>query len=205
MNTKLKVIILLYFLVGCASMTTSQDLNENVQMPQPEKSIGQDTLITLSKVRKQVGRSEMQIIPYSVESYSEEINVVKATGIFRNPIFADQSTTSQLLPKIEVTIIRTWFSEGCYMGGCMVWPTTHQVRYDIQFKVYDSAHNLIFLQEESIFGESRRTSLDFSLGFKPLRQVDNKAPALLIKRSLAKFQASDAFKKLFEIPKKGNE
>lgn len=197
MKIKILYLLLLVLLCGCATLHISRDLNEDVSADK-DVIVDENTLFIFYKSNRRVGRNEVEMVPFSRETYIDEIEAVSELRIFKHAIFDGTGNKDKNIHRVEIGITRTYFSEGCYMGGCMLWPSMQKITYDIEVKVYRANSNdTIFTSHDSIVGELRKTSLDFSLGPRPLRRVDEKAPALLIKHSLAKFQNSDAFKELF--------
>lgn len=188
--------LLLLSLCGCASLKISHDLNESISAHGSSEIIATPIIFFLSKKENDLSRNEVKIVPFSLDQYKGETGAIREYGIFVDPKFIGIKQSPTVNPRIEIEIINTWFSENCYMGGCIFWPNLQKNAYEISFRVFDKNNTQIFHDKESITGELWGNIFKLFYGFKPLRQIDDKAPALLVKRSLARFQASEAFKKL---------
>lgn len=154
--------------------------------------------ISISEIHSFNGRIEKY--EFSAKRFKSEIETIETSQVFKNAKFSDTEEFNDLI-KVKIHFETRWLSDGCYLGSCIVWPMQERASNRIEFKVFDSAGLLIFSNEDEIHGSGRGTALDFSKGFKPLRQIYSKGSAVLIKRSLERFQASEAFKKLTESGK----
>lgn len=201
MENKSIFFLLLLSLCGCASLKISHDLNESISSHGSSEIIVTPITFVLSKKEKDLSSNEVKTIPFSIDQYKGETDAIREYGVFVNPKFINLSQSPMVVPRIEIEIINTWFSENCYMGGCIFWPNLQKNAYEISFRVFDKNNAQIFHDKEIITGELWGNIFKLYYGIKPLRKIDEKAPALLIKRSLERLQASEAFKKLTESGK----
>lgn len=186
------------FLCGCATVSFSTDLDEKASLVNHAPTIETPVIILLSATHNK------NLLKYSTDRFHSEIEAIKNSQVFSSPAFIESDDSTGII-KIAINFKRTWISGGCYYGGCIALPTEDQATNKIEFKVFNSSGTLVFSTEDEISGKEKGTVLDFSKGFKPLRQIFSKGSAVLINRSLAKFQASDAFKKLSVVTKDGIE
>lgn len=183
--------IVFIFLCACGTVKYSFETDKNVFEAPSNREPGYAIDVWLSKRDTDIGRSRE--IPFTKENFEEEIQIISEVS-FLEPRFVMQKTPDQ--PLIRIYLESIWQPGGCYLGGCIIWPTTNRLSYKMNLKVFDANNISIFESSDEIWGEERRTGLDFSAGFLPLREVQKQGVPLLIKRNLKKFKESDAFAKL---------
>lgn len=199
MATKLTFFILLSAICGCASLKISHDLNEKLPETGAGYIISSPVEVTLLKKERDLQHAETMAV--SADKLKEEKEAIREYGIFSELSFIEREPSLKNAIRVEIEILNTWFFENCYMGGCFFWPNLQTNSYQIDFRVFDKRNDKIFETNETISGELWGNVFKLYYGYKPLRELDKKAPILLVKRSLAKFQTSDAFKRLIEDEK----
>lgn len=203
MATKLTFFILLSVICGCASLKISHDLNEKLPGTGADYIISSPVEVTLLKKERDLQQAETMTL--SVDKTKDEKEAVLEYGIFSDLSFTKREPSLKNTIRVEIEILNTWFVENCYMGGCFFWPNLQTNSYQIYFCVFNKRNIKVFETSESISGELWGNVFKLYYGYKPLRELDKKAPILLVKRSLAKFQTSDAFKRLIEDEKHQGE
>ncbi len=203
MATKLTFFILLSVTSGCASLKISHDLNEKLPGTGADYIISSPVEVTLLKKERDLLHTKTMALP--ADKTKEEKEAILEYGIFSDLSFTSREPKLKNTIRVEIEILNTWFVENCYMGGCFFWPNLQTNSYQIDFRVFDKRNVKVFETNESISGELWGNVFKLYYGYKPLRELDDKAPNLLVKRSLAKFQTSDAFKRLIEDEKHQSE
>lgn len=189
---------------GCASLKLSSDLNEKLPPLDEARKVSMPVTVVLSRTFQWLPNGPIEAAEFSSSAFELEINAVKELGIFANPNFAASRIPESKMPAVQISLTGTWVTENCYFGGCLVVPSVRRLSYRLNFSAFDSNGILKYQDESAISGEEKRAGLDFSLGTNPVGIVRQKGIPILIKRGLIKFQASDAFKKLFAVPKNGD-
>lgn len=192
-NNSILALLVIQFLCGCATINFSSDIDEKLTLTSGYPALERPVNIFISGTHNFNGRSNR--VESSADKFKAEIDAIQTSQVFKNPNFLYRENSDESI-KVAINFKTAWFSDGCYLGSCIVWPMEERASNRIEFKVFNSTGMLVFSIEDEIRGREKGTVFDFSKGFKPLRQIYSKGSVILIRRCLIKFQASEAFEKL---------